>query len=247
MIDKTPEIVSPNWKKAQEGEKKYWIRKTSSSQYLNDHANSFRSWVPGFLHDLNNNGFDFTERSKILQIGSGLFDIIDFLPKGKRFAIDPLESYFFSLKNGHRNARVIRKEAMGEYLPFRDNTFDLVISHNMLDHVDSVNSALSECHRVLKSNGRFWLRIHVFQSWSVLVKKLLLSLRIDTKHLFFWTQASLTTSLEQSNFNIINGTLKTERTSLTKNMQWPSLLKKVSGISPIRLTAICQPSLKKIS
>lgn len=247
MTQKTSTIdlnntISTDWQRAQEGEKQYWIRKTSSSGYLDDHAHSFRNWVPQFLEGLKNSGLELNNNSTILQIGSGIFDIIDFLPKGKLFAIDPLEGFFCSLNNRNRNTKVIRGQVMAEHLPFTDNTFDLVISHNMLDHVASAKTVLSECYRVLKSGGLFWLQVHVFNSWPMPLKKLLLALRIDNKHLFFWTKPSLIKLLEDSNLHIINGTIISERISLANSMQLRPFLKKIAGISPIRLTVISHPS-----
>lgn len=38
-------------------------------------------------------------------------------------------------------------------LDFADNTFDLVFAHEVLEHADNLDKALSECYRVLKPNG----------------------------------------------------------------------------------------------
>jgi SAM-dependent methyltransferase len=43
----------------------------------------------------------------------------------------------------------------GVTLPFADNTFDTVISNQVLEHVPNVGQALSEISRVLKHGGRF--------------------------------------------------------------------------------------------
>ena len=45
-------------------------------------------------------------------------------------------------------------EANGTYrLPFADNTFDFLYSNSVLEHVEDLESALAEMHRVLKPNG----------------------------------------------------------------------------------------------
>lgn len=41
-----------------------------------------------------------------------------------------------------------------EFLPFKENSFDIVHMRSMLDHVQVPDLALLEAHRVLKSNGR---------------------------------------------------------------------------------------------
>jgi len=44
--------------------------------------------------------------------------------------------------------------AAAEYLPYPDNTFDLILSHEVIEHVQDDRLALAEMARVLKSGGR---------------------------------------------------------------------------------------------
>jgi SAM-dependent methyltransferase len=44
--------------------------------------------------------------------------------------------------------------AAGEYLPFSDSSFDMVLSHEVIEHVQDDHAAVSEMVRVLKSGGR---------------------------------------------------------------------------------------------
>jgi len=44
--------------------------------------------------------------------------------------------------------------AAGEFLPFPDNSFDLIISHEVLEHVQDDRLAVREMVRALKSEGR---------------------------------------------------------------------------------------------
>jgi len=39
-------------------------------------------------------------------------------------------------------------------LSYKDNSFDLVLHSEVLEHVEDVNKALAECRRILKSSGR---------------------------------------------------------------------------------------------
>lgn len=48
-------------------------------------------------------------------------------------------------------------EGDGGRLPFRDQTFDFVFSHSVIEHVDSAESYLAECHRVLVQGGILYL------------------------------------------------------------------------------------------
>ena len=50
----------------------------------------------------------------------------------------------------------------GSNIPFKDNEFDFVISHGVLDHVlmDKAKELMKEIHRVIKPNGLMQLDIH---------------------------------------------------------------------------------------
>ncbi len=48
-------------------------------------------------------------------------------------------------------------KANAEYIPFKDSTFDIVISFNSLDHVDDIDKTISEIKRVTKIGGLFLL------------------------------------------------------------------------------------------
>ena len=50
-----------------------------------------------------------------------------------------------------KNAEIV--SCSGEVLPFRDNTFDLVFSSSVLEHIDDKESALKEMLRVVKPGG----------------------------------------------------------------------------------------------
>jgi 2-polyprenyl-6-hydroxyphenyl methylase/3-demethylubiquinone-9 3-methyltransferase len=45
--------------------------------------------------------------------------------------------------------------ASGDLLPFRDSSFDAVVSADFLEHVTSLETVIAECARVLKPSGLF--------------------------------------------------------------------------------------------
>jgi ubiquinone/menaquinone biosynthesis C-methylase UbiE len=47
-------------------------------------------------------------------------------------------------------------EGVGERLPFPDNSFDVVTSYDVLEHVENVHLVLKESRRVLKPGGTFY-------------------------------------------------------------------------------------------
>ncbi len=65
----------------------------------------------------------------------------------------------------------------GHFLPFKDNTFDAVISEAVLEHVHSPNRVVQEIYRVLKPGGYICVAVpflqgyhaspHDYQRWTV--------------------------------------------------------------------------------
>jgi ubiquinone/menaquinone biosynthesis C-methylase UbiE len=54
------------------------------------------------------------------------------------------------------------KVGYGEELPFEDNSFDAILSFDVLEHVRNVGKTLDECYRVLRPQGQMFL---VFPSY----------------------------------------------------------------------------------
>ena len=55
--------------------------------------------------------------------------------------------------------------AVGEYLPFPDNTFDVILSHQVLEHVENPAAVICEAHRVLKPGGYIFLAYENYLSF----------------------------------------------------------------------------------
>lgn len=145
-------VSNQRWTIAQESEKEYWnefneetlvkeeiIRHREKARIL---EKEWEKWIK-----INNN-------IRILQIGCGPEDVIDYFSKGKLYAIDPLAEFYKKKFNlSYKNVTFL--EARGENLPFKDKFFDVVILANVLDHVESPDKVLLEINRVLKNNGIF--------------------------------------------------------------------------------------------
>ncbi len=59
---------------------------------------------------------------------------------------------------GSRSPRIMN--AAGEHLPFPDNSFDLILSHEVIEHVQDDVKAIREMVRVLKPGGRAMILKH---------------------------------------------------------------------------------------
>ncbi len=57
-------------------------------------------------------------------------------------------------------------QADGTALPFRDSTFDVVLSHAVIEHVADAPCYLAECARVLRPGGRMYLSTAPYLSFA---------------------------------------------------------------------------------
>lgn len=62
------------------------------------------------------------------------------------------------------NLAFVRADALA--LPFRDQTFDLVLSHAVIEHVSDAGTYLRECARVLRPSGRMYLSTAPYLSFA---------------------------------------------------------------------------------
>jgi SAM-dependent methyltransferase len=58
------------------------------------------------------------------------------------------------------------RQHTAERLPFGDGEFDLVVSHEVFEHIADVPAAVREVKRVLKPGGLAYINIHLFPSIS---------------------------------------------------------------------------------
>ncbi len=100
---------------------------------------------------------DWYKGKKVLDIGCGprgslewVSDIAD-----EAIGLDPLSDNY--LKLGAINHKMKYVNSSSENIPYPDNYFHIVSSFNSLDHVDDIDSTISEIKRVLKPEGYFLL------------------------------------------------------------------------------------------
>jgi len=91
-------------------------------------------------------------RGRVLDDGCGLGLYLERLGAGARTAVGVEFDAERARLAGGRGLRAA--QAAGEHLPFPDSAFDLILSHEVLEHVADDRGAMQEIARVLAPGGR---------------------------------------------------------------------------------------------
>lgn len=97
---------------------------------------------------------------RILEVGSGAHGLVFGFDKGFCVGIDPLAADYRKLFPRIQSLSNT-VGAMGERLPFADETFDVVISDNVIDHAADPLAIVREMVRVLKTDGLLYFTVNV--------------------------------------------------------------------------------------
>jgi 2-polyprenyl-3-methyl-5-hydroxy-6-metoxy-1,4-benzoquinol methylase len=139
------------------------------------------------LNYLSAEGIDIRD-VRLMDLGAGLGRLSEeaAVRGATPIAIEPGSGFReIALERIRRGGRGMVVAAVGENLPFRDNSFDVVISLEVLEHVESPAAMLREVRRILKPGGWFYLtcpnylsfrEVHYNVAWLPLLPKTLGSL-----------------------------------------------------------------------
>lgn len=85
-----------------------------------------------------------------------------------------LDLFYEALKTDPRADKITVQDMSITAMDFPDNTFDLVVAFEVVEHVDDLDKALREVCRVLKPGGRFGLttpnRMFPFETHGLLIR-----------------------------------------------------------------------------
>ncbi len=135
----------------------------------------------------------------VLEIGGGATQLIDFFPSRNRHAVDPLADMYTTEFADVLNQDVIWKQAKAEELGYEDDTFDIVIARNVLDHVESLETVLSEIRRVVKKDGIVYVGLNVFSGPLYLYRYI----HKDKEHPYTFSHASINRALLRGGFGML--------------------------------------------
>ena len=108
------------------------------------------------------------ENYKILDVGCGPTYISRLFTKGEKYGIDPLLMFYARIFKNQKS--VISIQAAGEQMPFKNQSFELCSSRNVLDHSYSPEVVLKEIKWVTKQNGYLLIAIYTYTPFIKSIK-----------------------------------------------------------------------------
>jgi SAM-dependent methyltransferase len=155
------------WSQAQHAEFGFWTQQAVSAAAIADAVQSRRASTPAEVDFFDNDG-KFSKRlasaGRVVEVGAGPVGIVYFLrTSAMRIAIDPLMAQLVAA--GYRDSfGAARIQAIGERLPITDESVDVTICYNVLDHCSDPTAVLSEMRRILRRGGTMVLALHLIRT-----------------------------------------------------------------------------------
>ncbi len=127
--------------------------------------------------------FDGYKGKNLLEIGCGAgIDLVRFARGGAKVTGIDLSNTAIDLacKNIERSGHNADLRVMnGECMQFRDNMFDVVYAHGVLQYTADTEKMIAEIHRVLRPGGEAILMVYNKYSWLNLMRKVT---RVSLEH-----------------------------------------------------------------
>lgn len=200
-------IDQSKWAVAQAHEKEHWVK--NHERYTSDDfrmkqrlkAEQNERWISGFI--------ELREDSRILEIGGAGEPMIDFFSRGRLTSLDPLNDFYSEQFPNLLDPKVRRVCATAEDIPFEDQFFDLIMTHNVLDHTQNPSQVMRELSRCLKDDGILAFSVNTFPVCWVWGRKLfpLLGGRDHLLHPHSFSAGKVFRELRRESFEILEAKL----------------------------------------
>lgn len=175
------------WKKAQQAE---------IGHEAHDDGFTPRSHAEVYFSDQWDSDLEALADAKVLAVGSGtgIIHSLDFVDRN--IALDPINHEIYeNLSNS--SAELVT--GAGEALPFDSNSFDVVISFNVIDHTQRPTQVLKQIHDVLTTEGELYISSNTFETAKFIRKRLGF---IDPPHPHHFSHESFRSRLSDAGFSI---------------------------------------------
>lgn len=177
------------WFLAQHAEVSFWARQAASDVAIEAATRSRQAGAATEAGFFDGDG-EFSNRlataRRVVEVGAGPIGIICFIETpAVRIAVDPLTVQL--VESGFRDSfGTERLQAIGEHLPIVDQSIDVAICYNVLDHCRNPMAVVTEMHRILRRGGTMVLALHLIRPAFGWVGPILG--RLDPPHPYHFTR-----------------------------------------------------------
>jgi len=98
--------------------------------------------------------------ASVIEVGSGAHGLIFFFGRQRSIGVDPLAVDYRRLFPAWQR-RVQTIAGVGEHLPFADQSFDIVLCDNVVDHAENPRAIVSELVRILRLGGLLYFTVNI--------------------------------------------------------------------------------------
>ena len=158
--------------------------------------------------------YNLNESGTMLDVGCGegrhIFGIMQNYPEMKCIGLDMDDDSLLKAEEGYEffesisNAGAEFLKGSAYSLPFQNNSLDLIVCSEVLEHLHQYNDAVKEIHRVLKPGGKFYASVPA--SWP---EKICWALSKDYQnqpggHLRIFNQSKLVSEISEVGFTFLS-------------------------------------------
>lgn len=165
--------------------------------------------------------------SRILEIGGGATPLATHANSKNITLVDPLMNFYKETFPEVFAGGATGIEARAEKLPFDEDSFDIIVTRNTLDHVEDVEKCMKEMKRVLKPEGAIYIGMNVFAG-PLLIYRII---NKDPEHPYTFSEKSfkkLTNRYFATSFEIKNDPINGAHFSENEDQTlWKKLLRNI--------------------
>ena len=233
---KAPTMVTQErWEVAQEYEQHYWQELADRiSTGAQEQLDWYKWRADQLAKRLEESGYarltDGT--ADMVEIGCGPIGVSAYFPARQRVCVDPLEHYYGSqpVLSALRNPRVDYRRGVGEALPLDDQSCDLAVIENCIDHTRDMDAVMREVRRVLRPDGVLYLTVNARTPVGFVVHRMLSNLRIDAGHPHTFTRGKVARFLESNGFTLTRFDAESYLDALVGDLKGPGMRPRIKGV-----------------
>lgn len=185
------------WARAQEQEQEFWQQR-GNMVWLVD------TFMPRYVQAFAALAAQLPEAPVVVDVGSGPTCWGQLVP-GEHIYLDPLMCGYVEKWDGKPPPGWL-VAAMGEALPLRTGSTDLVVSVNAIDHCADPGLVVRECARIVKPGGLVAIGVYAHPPLRAALRRLWESLHInlDDAHAYSFTRDTVSSLMAQAGLEVLD-------------------------------------------